>query len=105
MIDDLLVFLFVVSQCPCLKKGIIIELKEWSTWSLSKILTSSFLLNLHFFTFLGLERSTKVWKNLEVVKKSKCFFLFVFFFFLLLLLLFFFFFVFIYIFCPFRNDN
>ena len=71
------------------RKGINVELKEWrSTWSPSKILTSSFLLNLHFFTFLGLERSTKVWKNLEVVKKSKRFFLFVFFFLLSLSLLF-----------------
>ena len=39
-----------------------------------------------FLHFLGPEPSTKVRKNLEVVKKSKCFFLFVFFFLLSLFL-------------------
>ena len=29
-----------------------------------------------FLHFLDLEPSTKVWRNLEVVKKSKCFFSF-----------------------------
>ena len=52
-----------------------------------------------FLHFLGLEPSTKVWKNLEVVKKSKCFFLFVFFFPFSLFLFF------NIIFFPFKNDD
>ena len=49
-----------------------------------------------FLHFLGPEPSIKVWKNLEVVKKSKRLFLFVFFFL---------FFLFNFFFCPFRNDD
>ena len=49
-----------------------------------------------FLHFLGSEPSIKVWKNLEVVKKSNRLFLFVFFFLFFLLNFFF---------CPFRNDD
>ena len=52
-----------------------------------------------FLHFLGLEPSTNVLKNLEVVKKSKCFFLFVFFFPFSLFLFF------NIIFFPFKNDD
>jgi len=95
MIDDLLVFLFAVSQCPCLKKRYH-HRAERVTEYLESIKDFDELVSSQspFLHFLGLEQSTKVWKNLEVVKKSKRFFLFVFFF---LLFLFSFFFLFIYI--------
>ena len=86
MIDDLLAFLFAVSQRPCLKKRYqrrAKKVKEYleSVKDFDELISPQSL----FLHFLGLELSTKVQKNLEVVKKSKHFFLF---FFLFLLSLF-----------------
>ena len=90
MIDDLLAFLFAVSQRPCLKKRYqrrAKKVKEYleSVKDFDELISPQSL----FLHFLGLELSTKVQKNLEVVKKSKRFFLFVFFFLLSLLIFYF----------------
>ena len=92
MIGDLLVFLFAVSQRPYLKKRYQLcaeRVKEYleSVKDFDELVSPQSL----FLHFLGLEPSTKVRKNLEVVKKSKCFFPFSFFFFSLSLFFFFFF--------------
>ena len=75
MVYDLLVLLFTVSQCPHLKKRYqrcVEKVKEYlETVKDFDDLVSPQSLFLHF---LGLELSTKVRRNLEVVKKSKCFF-------------------------------
>ena len=81
MIDDLLVFLFLVSQRPRLKKRYqrrAERVKEYleSIKDFDELISPQSL----FLHFLGSEPSTKVRKNLEIVKKSMCFFLFVFFF-------------------------
>ena len=81
MIDDLLVFLFLVSQRPRLKKRYqrrAERVKEYleSIKDFDELVSPQSL----FLHFLGSEPSTKVRKNLEIVKKSMCFFLFVFFF-------------------------
>ena len=81
MIDDLLVFLFLVSQRPHLKKRYqrrAKRVKEYleSIKDFDELVSPQSL----FLHFLGSEPSTKVRKNLEIVKKSKRFFLFVFFF-------------------------
>ena len=89
MIDDLLVFLFLVSQRPRLGKRYqprAERVKEYleSINDFDELVSPQSL----FLHFLGSEPSTKVRKNLEIVKKSKRFFLFVFFFLLSLSLLF-----------------
>ena len=76
MIDDLLVFLFLVSQRPRLKKRYqrrAERVKEYleSIKDFDELVSPQSL----FLHFLGLEPSTKVRKNLEIVKKSKRFFL------------------------------
>ena len=81
MIDDLLAFLFAVSLRPHLKKRYrhrAKKVKEYLEFvkDFDKLVSPLSL----FLHFLGLEPSIKVWKNLEVVKKSKRLFLFVFFF-------------------------
>ena len=88
MIDDLLVFLFLVSQRPRLKKRYqrrAERVKEYleSIKDFDELVSPQSL----FLHFLGLEPSTKVRKNLEIVKKSKRFFLFFFFFLLSLSLI------------------
>ena len=102
MVCDILVFLFTVSQCPRLKKRYqrhAEKVKEYleSVKDFDKFVSPQSL----FLHFLGSEPCTKVWKNLEVVKKSKhsspfleissfcflLFFLLLFYFFILLLLL------------------
>ena len=69
--------LFAVSQLPCLKKRYqlcVKKVKEYlETIKDFDELVSPQSLFLHF---LGLEPSTKVQRNLEVVQKSKCFFFF-----------------------------
>ena len=97
MIDDLLVFLFLVSQRPHLKKRYqrrAERVKEYleSIKDFDELVSPQSL----FLHFLGSEPSTKVRKNLEIVKKSKRFFLFVFFFLLSLSYLFIYYL---------RNDN
>ena len=67
---------FAVSQRPCLKKRYQCradEAKEYlgSVMDFDELLSPQSL----FLHFLGLERSTKVWKNLEVVRKGMCFYL------------------------------
>ena len=81
MIDDLLVFLFAVSQCPRLKKRYHHRAERVNEY-LESVKDFDELVSSQspFLHFLGPEQSTKVWKNLEVVKKSKRFFPFVFFF-------------------------
>ena len=76
MIDDLLVFLFLVSQRPHLKKRYqrrAERVKEYleSIKDFDELVSPQSL----FLHFLGSEPSTKVRKNLEIVKKSKRFFL------------------------------
>ena len=76
MIDDLLVFLFLVSQRPRLKKRYqrrAERVKEYleSIKDFDELVSPQSL----FLHFLGSEPSTKVRKNLEIVKKSKRFFL------------------------------
>ena len=78
MINDLLVFLFLVSQRPHLKKRYqrrAERVKEYleSIKDFDELVSPQSL----FLHFLGSEPSTKVRKNLEIVKKSKRFFLFV----------------------------
>ena len=77
MVYDLLVLLFAVSQHPCLKKRYqrcAEKVKEY----LETVKDFDELVSLQslFFHFLGLKPSTKVRKNLEVVKNSNYFFLF-----------------------------
>ena len=72
MVCDILVFLFTVSQCPRLKKRYqrhAEKVKEYleSVKDFDKFVSPQSL----FLHFLGSEPCTKVWKNLEVVKKSK----------------------------------
>ena len=72
----MLMFLFAVSQRPCLKKRYQChaeKVKEYleSIKDFDELISPQSL----FLNFLGLEPSTKVWKNLEVMRKSKCFFL------------------------------
>ena len=98
MIDDLLAFLFAVSQHPHLKKRYqhrVKRVKEYLDFvkDFDELVSPQSL----FLHFLGPKPSTKVWKNLEVVKKSKRLFLFAFFFLFFLFKIFFF--------CPFRNDD
>ena len=74
MIDGSLVPLFAVSQRPCLKKRHqhrVEKVKEYLE-SIKDFdeLVSPQNLSLHF---LGQEQSTKVWKSLEIVKRSACF--------------------------------
>ena len=76
MIDDLLVFLFLVSQRPRLKKRYqrrAERVKEYleSIKDFDELVSPQSL----FLHFLGSEPSTKVRKNLEIVKKSASFFL------------------------------
>ena len=75
IVCDILVFLFVVSQRPRLKKSYQRHAergKEYleSIKDFDELISPQSL----FLHFLGSEPSTKVRKNLEVVKKSKCFF-------------------------------
>ena len=75
MVCDILVFLFTVSQRPRLKKSYQRHAergKEYleSIKDFDELVSPQSL----FLHFLGSEPSTKVRKNLEVVKKSKCFF-------------------------------
>ena len=75
MVYDLLVLLFAVSQCPRLKKRYqrrVEKVKEYleTVKDFDKLVSPQSL----FLHFLGLELSTKVQRNLEVMKKSKCFF-------------------------------
>ena len=79
MVCDILVFSFAVSQHPRLKKRYqrpAEKVKEYleSVKDFDELVSPQSL----FLLFLGLESSTKVRKNLEVVKKSKCFFPFLF---------------------------
>ena len=72
MIGDLLMFPFVVSQCPRLKKRYQRQakrVKEYleSVKDFDELVSPQSL----FLHFLGLEPSIKVRKNLEVVKKSE----------------------------------
>ena len=99
MVCDILVFLFVVSQCPFLKKRYqrcAEKVKEYleSIKDFDELVFPQSL----FLHFLGPKPSTKVWKNLEVVKKSKrsSFFLKIssFYFLLFFLLFYFLFFIF-----------
>ena len=65
---------FAVSQCPCLKKRYqyrVEKAKEYleSVKDFDELVSPQSL----FLHFLGLDPSTKVWKNLEVVRKSTCF--------------------------------
>ena len=74
MIDGSLVPLFAVSQRPCLKKRHQHRVEKVKKY-LESIkdfdeLVSPQNLSLHF---LGQEQSTKVWKSLEIVKRSACF--------------------------------
>ena len=69
--------LFAVSQLPCLKKRYqlcVKKVKEYleTVKDFDELVSPQSL----FLHFLGLEPSTKVQRNLEVVKKSKCFFCF-----------------------------
>ena len=69
--------LFAVSQLPCLKKRYqlcVKKVKEYleTVKDFDELVSPQSL----FLHFLGLEPSTKVQRNLEVVKKSKCFFFF-----------------------------
>ena len=69
--------LFAVSQLPCLKKRYqlcVKKVKEYleTVKDFDELVSPQSL----FLHFLGLEPSTKVQRNLEVVKKSKCLFLF-----------------------------
>ena len=73
MVYDLLVLLFTVSQCPRLKKRYqrcVEKVKEYleTVKDFDELVSPQSL----FLHFLGLELSTKVRRNLEVVKKSKC---------------------------------
>ena len=68
-------FLFSISQRPRLKKRYqrhAKKVKEYLEFvkDFDELISPQSL----FLHFLGLEPSTKVRKNLEVVKKSKCFF-------------------------------
>ena len=88
-------FCFAVSQRPRLKKRYqhhVEKVKEYleSVKDFDELVSPQSL----FLHFLGPEPSTKVRKNLEVVKKSKRFFLFVFFF---ILSLFIYIYIYIYI--------
>ena len=110
MVYDILVFLFAVSQRPRLKKRYqrhAEKVKEYLEFvkDFDELISPQSL----FLHFLGPEPSTKVQKNLEVVKKSKpsspfleilsfCFLLFVLLFFFFFLLLFFYL-------IPSRNDD
>ena len=72
MMGDLLVFLFAISQCPRLKKTYWHRdkrVKEYleSVKDFDELVSPQSL----FLHFLGPEPSTKVRKNLEVVKKSE----------------------------------
>ena len=74
MVCDILVFLFVVSQRPRLKKRYqrcVEKVKEYLEFvkDFDELISPQSL----FLHFLGPEPSTKVQKNLEVVKKSMCF--------------------------------
>ena len=67
--------LFTVSQCPRLKKRYqrcVEKVKEYleTVKDFDELVSPQSL----FLHFLGLELSTKVRRNLEAVKKSKCFF-------------------------------
>ena len=69
--------LFAVSQCPRLKKRYQLraeKVKEYleTVKDFDKLVSPQSL----FLHFLGSEPSTKVQRNLEVVKKCKCFFFF-----------------------------
>ena len=75
MVCDILVFSFAVSQRPHLKKTYqhrVEKVKEYLEFvkDFDELVSPQSL----FLHFLGLEPSTTVRKNLEVVKKSKCFF-------------------------------
>ena len=75
MVYDLLLLLFKISLCPRLKKRYqshVKKVKEYleTVKDFDKLVSPQSL----FLHFLGSELSTKVWRNLEVVKKSKCFF-------------------------------
>ena len=75
MVYDLLVLLFAVSQHPRLKKRYQCraeKVKEYleTVKDFDELVSPQSL----FLHFLGPEPSTKVRRNLEVVKKSKCFF-------------------------------
>ena len=75
MVYDLLVLLFTVSPCPRLKKRYqrcVEKVKEYleTVKDFDELVSPQSL----FLHFLGLELSTKVRRNLEAVKKSKCFF-------------------------------
>ena len=74
--------LFAVPQCPHLKKryhDCVEKVKEYleTVKDFDKLVSPQSL----FLHFLGSKPSSKVWKNLEVVKKSECSFFFFFFFF------------------------
>ena len=89
---------FAVSQCLCLKKKYQYraeKAKEYleSVKDFDELVSPQSL----FLHFLSLEPYTKVWKSLEVVRKSMCFFAFFF--------LPFFIFYFLLFPCPFRNDD
>ena len=75
MVCDILVFLFVVSQRPRLKKRYQRHAEKVKEY-LESVKDFDELVSLQslFLHFLGPKPSTKVWKNLEVVKKSKCLF-------------------------------
>ena len=75
MVCDILVFLFIVSQCPRLKKSYQYHAKRGKEY-LESIKDFDELVSPQslFLHFLGSEPSTKIQKNLEVMKKSKCFF-------------------------------
>jgi len=64
---------FVVPQCPCLKKRYHDRVKKVKG-NLGTVRDFDDLISPQslFHHFLGLEPSSKVRKNLEVVKKSKC---------------------------------
>ena len=77
MVYDLLVLLFAVSQHPCLKKRYQHRVKRVKEYLESiKDFDELFSPQSLFLHFLALELSTKVRKNLEVVKNSNYFFLF-----------------------------
>ena len=71
--------LFAVPQCPHLKKryhDCVEKVKEYleTVKDFDKLVSPQSL----FLHFLGSKPSSKVWKNLEVVKKSECSFFFFF---------------------------
>ena len=71
MVCDIFVFLFAISQCPRLKKRYQRRAEKVNEYleivkDFDELVSPQSL----FLHFLGLEPSSKVWRNLKVVKKK-----------------------------------